>query len=270
MQGSSRVAVVAGQEALEQALSGDVDAGALAEDLFGVTGALDGNATLRRALADPSRDGSAKGELVRRLFGGKVGAPATDLLATLVAQRWAAERDLADAVEGFAVQALVMASERAGTADDLEDGLFRFERIVAGNAALREALTDRTGDPQAKAQVVGALLEGKVSTETLRLARQAVLAPRGRRFDRTVETYLAVAARRREQLSATVVSVIDLDEGQRERLSRALEGIYGKAVHLNVVIDPEVVGGIRIEIGDEVVDGTILRKLEGARRHFDS
>jgi len=270
MQGSSRTAVVAGQEALREALDGDVDAAALAEDLFGVTAILDGNATLRRALADPSRDGSAKAELVQRLFGDKVGVAAAGLLAILVAQRWSAERDLADAVEGFAVQALVKVAEGAGTADDLEDGLFRFERIVAGDTALREALTDRSGDPQAKVRVVAALLEGKVSDQTLRLARQAVLAPRGRRFGRTVEDYLAVAARRREQLSATVVSAISLDGRQRERLSRALEAIYGSAVHLNVVVDPDVGGGIRIEIGDEVVDGTILRKLEGARRHFGS
>ena len=67
-----------------------------------------------------------------------------------------------------------------------------------------------------------------------------------------------------------MTTAVDLDATQRERLVAALTRIYDKQVHLNVVIDPTVVGGIRVEIGDEVLDGTIARKLEGARRHFGS
>jgi F-type H+-transporting ATPase subunit delta len=95
-----------------------------------------------------------------------------------------------------------------------------------------------------------------------------VLAPRGRRFDRTLEHYLALAAKRREQLTAVVTSAVDLDQAQRERLANALQGIYGKQVLLQVVLDPKVIGGIHVQIGDEVVDGTVLRKIDAARRHL--
>ena len=95
-----------------------------------------------------------------------------------------------------------------------------------------------------------------------------MLAPRGRKFDRTMRDYLALAAKRREQLTAVVTAAVDLDEAQRQRLANALQGIYGKPIQLQLVIDPKVVGGIRVQIGDEVVDGTVLRKLEGARRHI--
>jgi F-type H+-transporting ATPase subunit delta len=139
---------------------------------------------------------------------------------------------------------------------------------VAGNPALRDALVNRNIDPQGKAELVGRLLQGKVAAETARLARQSVLAPRGRKFDRTLELYLALAAKRREQLTAVVTAAVPLDVTQRHRLAAALQGIYGKQVQLQLVIDEKVVGGIRVQIGDEVVDGTILRKLEGARRHF--
>jgi F-type H+-transporting ATPase subunit delta len=80
--------------------------------------------------------------------------------------------------------------------------------------------------------------------------------------------YLSIISTRREQLSATVTSAIELDADQSRRLVAALTRIYGKPVHLKVVIDPAIVGGIRVQIGDEVVDGTVLRKLEGARRHL--
>ncbi len=268
MRGSSRAAAAAGQRAFQSALASGADWGTLAEDLFGITALIDGNATLRRAVADPSRDARAKRDLVARLFGGKVNQAAVDVLSELVAQRWSTERDLSDTVESLAVETVLAAAEAGGRGDQVEDELFRFERIVAGNPDLRDALVNRNVDPQRKAELVGRLLQGKVTAETARLARQSVLAPRGRKFDRTLELYLALAAKRREQLTAVVIAAVPLDETQRHRLAAALQGIYGKPIQLQLVIDEKVVGGIRVQIGDEVVDGTILRKLEGARRHF--
>ena len=268
MQGSSRAAAVAGRTALRTALESGTDQTSLAEDLFGITAAIDDNAALRRALADPSREGAAKADLVGRLFDGKVSPVAVELLKTLASQRWATERDLADTVESLAVETAIARAEEAGRADQVEDELFRFERIVAGNVGLRDVLTDRRGDVHGKDEVVSRLLQGKASGETIRLVRQAVLAPRGRRFDRVLEAYLAIAATRRKQLAATVTTAVDLDATQRERLVTALATHYGTAVHLNVVLDPAVLGGIRVQIGDDVVDGTILRRLDTAKRHF--
>jgi len=110
------------------------------------------------------------------------------------------------------------------------------------------------------------LLEGKASAETIRLARQAAVAPRGRRFGRVLESYLAIAAGRRAQLTATVTAAVVLDDTQRRRLAAALSGIYNRPVQINVVLEPTVVGGIRVQVGDEVVDGTILRRVQEAER----
>jgi F-type H+-transporting ATPase subunit delta len=139
---------------------------------------------------------------------------------------------------------------------------------VAGNPGLRDALTNRNAPGDAKAALVSQLLTGKSSPETERLTRQSVLAPRGRRIDRTLEHYLALAAKRREQLTAVVTVATDLTEQQAERLSAALQRIYRKPVLLQVVLDTEVLGGIRVKVGDEVVDGTVLRRLEEARRRL--
>ncbi len=268
MRGSSRAAAAAGDQAFEAVISGGADAPALAEDLFAASAALDSSATLRRAMTDPSREANAKQALVDRLFGARLSSQAVDVLKELVRNRWSTDRDLSDTVESLAVSAVMVGAERAGRIDAVEDELFRFERIVAGNTGLRDALTDRNAPTDAKAQVVATLLQGKTTEETVRLARQAVLAPRGRKLDRTLEGYLALAAARREQLTAVVIAAVDLEQAQRERLAAALQGIYGKPVLLQVVLDPEVLGGIRVQIGDEVVDGTILRRLDNARRHL--
>ena len=266
MQGSSRAAFAAGHDSFVTALASGADVPALAEDLFGVTAALDSSASLRRALVDPSRDASAKRGLVEALFGPKVRAQATAILKILVSQHWADDRDLGDSTESLAVEAVVASAETGGRLDALEDELFRFGRVVAADSGLRDALSAHGGDEDAKVALVESLLEGKASPEAILLARQAAVSPRGRRFGRVLDSYLDIAAKRREQLTATVTAAFPLDDAQMTRLAQALSRIYGRTVQINLVLDPAVVGGIRVQVGDEVVDGTILRRLQEAER----
>ena len=266
MQGSSRAAFAAGHDAFAAALGSGAYGSALAGDLFAVTGALDSSATLRRALVDPSRDAAAKRGLVEGLFGSKISAAAALVVNALVSQHWADDQDLGDATEDLAVEALVASAEAGGRLDALEDDLFRFGRVVEADSGLRDALSAHGGQESLKVALVEALLQGKASTETIRLARQAAVSPRGRRFGRVLQSYLAVAAMRRQQLTATVTAAVSLDDVQAQRLTQALSRIYNRAVQVTVVLDPAVVGGIRVQVGDEVVDGTILARLQEAER----
>jgi F-type H+-transporting ATPase subunit delta len=266
MQGSSRAAAAASRDAFTGALAAGADRSRLAEELFAVVGVIDGSANLRRALGDPSRDGAEKAALAERLFGGKVSAETVVVVKAVAGQRWSSERDLSDALEAYAVEAVVAEAETADRADRAEDELFRFERIVAADSALRGALTDLTAPADKRGAPVTSLLDGKATPETVTLARQAVTAPRGRRFDRSVEAYLDIAASRREQQTATVTSAVPLTDDDRNRLAAGLSAIYGGKVHVNTVVDPRVMGGVKVEIGDEVIDGTVIRKLDAARR----
>jgi len=266
MRGSSRAAFAAGHDAFAAALGSGAYGSALAGDLFGVTAALDSSASLRRALVDPSRDAAAKRGLVETLFGSRISASAASVLNALVSQRWADDQDLGDATETLAVEALVASAEAGGRLDALEDDLFRFGRLVAADSGLRDALSAHGGDESVKVALVETLLEGKASAETIRLTRQAAVSPRGRRFGRVLESYLAIAAKRRNQMTATVTAAVPLDDTQRQRLVQALSGIYNGPVQVNIVLDPAVVGGIRVRVGDEVVDGTILRRIQEAGR----
>jgi F-type H+-transporting ATPase subunit delta len=268
MRGSSRAAERTAEKAFEQTLSGGSDATELGEELFAVTEVVSGSAALRRALADPSREGSDKAELAQRLFGGKISDTAVELVGTVASQRWAAERDLGDTLESLAVRALLATAEKERRIDRVEDELFRFERIVAADPGLRDTLSSRNTDADGKADLVRTLLQDKAAPETVRLAEQAVRVPRGRRLDRVMEAYLELASRRREEITALVTVAAPLTEQQSARLRSALESHYGKGVLLQVVLEPEVMGGIRIQVDDEVVDGTVLRRLQEARRHI--
>jgi F-type H+-transporting ATPase subunit delta len=267
MRGASRGSLLAARERLEPVLAGD-DAAALGTELFAVLVPMDASPALRRALTDPSRDGEAKADLVRRLFEGKVGGTTIDVLSGLVRGRWSAARDLGDAVEQLAALAVVAGAEREGRLDALEDEIFRFRRVVEGDADLARALRHRAAPPSARMELAERLTGDRVTPATLVLLRQAAGYPRGRRVEQVLEDFGDIAAERRERTVAVVSAALPLTEQQRDRLASALRRIYGRPVHLNVDVVPDVLGGLRIQVGDEVLDGTVVARLEDARRRL--
>lgn len=269
MRGMSRAALADVKERLDAVLADLADAGPaeqLGDELFGVTGLLDDETGLRRILSDPSRDASAKQSLARQLLQGKIAGPTMDLVEALVGARWSESADLPDAAEQLAVLAVVEAADRQGGLDDLEDELFRFGRVVNAAPELRIALSDPFVSRDRKNGLLGTLLDGKVTEPAMRLISQAADRPRGRSLDVSLEEYARIAARRRERLVAEVHVAVPLTDHQRIRLAAALSAAYGHQVHLNVVIDPKVAGGVTVRIGDELIDGSVTTRLAAARR----
>ncbi|HYO85946.1 MAG TPA: F0F1 ATP synthase subunit delta [Dermatophilaceae bacterium] len=265
MEGPSRGAWVHALATLHEVLLA-AEPRELAKELFVLGETIDGTAKLRRSLADPSRDGWPKRELAQRLFAGKVSAAALTVLEAAVSGRWVTDRDLVDALERLGIDAVLAGAERDGQLDRVEDELFRFERAVSANPDLRRALGNREAPPQRKAELIVQLLSGKALPDTVWLAQRPVLHPRGRRFSAAIWRQLSIASRRRERITAIVTSAVPLDAVQRDRLEGALAKVYGHRVFVNTVVDTSVVGGILVRIGDEVVDGTVVRRLEDARR----
>lgn len=269
MIGASRQALAAGRESLDSLTDNtSVDAARLAEELSSVTALLDREVSLRRLLTDPARTGQSKAQLVGTLLTGQVSGETVDLVSGLVWSRWSGSRDLVDAVEELAASAEVIAAEQAAKLDDLEDELFRFGRIVSGSHELRSALTEPKADAAAKAALVK-LLGGRALPGTVRLVTSLVTNPRGRSLEQGLESYSKLAADRRGRVVALVTTAVVLSDSQRERLSGALTRLYGRAVQLNVDVDPSVVGGVKVQIGDEIIDGTVSSRLEGARQALE-
>ncbi len=270
MRGQSRTSLTEARERLEPVLSAgsEVDGAALGGELFSVVTLLDANSALRRALTDPARDGSAKADLLVRLLRGQVSDLALDVASGVVRSRWSGDRDLADALEQLGTQALLAAAERDGALDRVEDEVFRLSRIVAADRDLAAALGDRRAGVATRSDLVERLIGAKVHPTTLALARQAVTAPRGRTVDTTLGQVLEEAAARRQRLVAVVTAAVPLTEAHRERLAAALGRVYGRAVLIEVDVDPQVVGGLRVTVGGEVLDSTIASRLADARRRI--
>jgi F-type H+-transporting ATPase subunit delta len=238
----------------------------LANELFAAVGLLDTEHGLRRALSDPGKPAAEKGAVVSALLHGKITQRAERLVAAAAEARWASSGDLSDAIEQLAVEATVLAAEADDGLDDLEDGLFRFGRVVSGHPDLRAALADPSLPEQGKRELLRTLLDGKMTRVTLGLIEQMVAHPRGRTLSVALDLCADIAARRREQLIAVVRTAVELSAARRRRLAGALSQAYGHDVHLDVVIDPSVVGGISVQIGDELIDGTAASRLAAVRR----
>ncbi|WP_338896043.1 F0F1 ATP synthase subunit delta [Streptomyces sp. TG1A-60] len=271
MNGASREALAAARERLDALTdSTSVDAGSLAGELAAVTALLHREVSLRRVLTDPAQAGEAKAELVGRLLGGQVSGTTADLVAGLVRSRWSQARDLVDALEELADLADLTDAQKSGTLDDVEDELFRFGRIVSSNTGLRSALTDRAASTSAKGELLHSLLGGRAQATTERLVTRLVSAPRGRSLEAGLESLSKLAAERRNRMVAVVTSAVPLSEPQKQRLGAALAKLYGRAMHLNLDVDPEVLGGIRVQVGDEIINGSIADRLEDAGRRMAS
>jgi F-type H+-transporting ATPase subunit delta len=237
----------------------------VSEGLFAVVRLLDGSGQLRRALGDPTTPAATKSALLDDLLGNQLDPLPMRVLKDAVAQRWSSARDLVDAVEVLAVQAAFLVAEADGSLDDVEDELFRFSRIVAQDPELRAVLTDRGLPSDRKTALLTALLGDRARPETLRLITSLVTAPRGRTLEDGLAEYARLAAEIRERSIARVTSAIRLTDAQEERLAAALQRVLGRAVQLQVDVDPAVLGGLTVRVGDEVIDGTIRHHLRAAR-----
>ncbi|MBX9394283.1 F0F1 ATP synthase subunit delta [Streptomyces sp. TRM72054] len=271
MNGASREALAAARERLDALTDNtSVDAARLADELAAVTALLDREVSLRRVLTDPAQAGEAKAELVQRLLGAQVGGETADLVSGMVRSRWSQSRDLVDALEELADTADLTAAQRDGTLDSVEDELFRFGRIVASSTELRAALTDRKATASAKGELLRSLLGGRAAPVTERLVTRLVTAPRGRSLEAGLESLSKLAAERRDRMVAVVTSAVPLSDVQKQRLGAALAKLYGRRMHLNIDVDPEVLGGIRVQVGDEVINGSLADRIADAERRLAS
>ena len=243
------------------------DMASLPADLFAVVDALESSAALRRAVTDPGAPEESRRQLVHSLLDGKVSRTAVDMVADAAAMRWSGGRTFAAALDRQAVRAQLIEADRNGYLEETEDELFRFARTVEGNPELRNALADRAVALTGRQELVGQLLDGKVNDATLALAKRAVRA-RERTFAHTIEGYVTLAAALKNRVVATVRVAQPLTAEQRERIRQALSVQVGREVAVQEVIDPHVLGGVRVELGDEVIEGTVAGRLEQARRLF--
>ena len=263
--GSSRKSLVTSRVSLDTAVKGaDANsASALSSELFFVADVLSTNIAVRRALTDPSRDGTAKAAFISDLLGKKIGALALGLVTELSSLRWSSPKDLVLVLEQLAIEAEASAANIAGELDRVEDEIFTAATAFASSSELRKALTSDATN--AKATLVADILKG-ASGSTVKLVSQLVNAWRGRSIESAFADYQWALAARRNRVIALVRIASPISQAQQDRLGAALDKQVGQPVRMNIEIDPAVLGGVSVKFADEMVDGSVSNRLAGAAR----
>ncbi|HTY73035.1 MAG TPA: F0F1 ATP synthase subunit delta [Actinomycetes bacterium] len=272
MRGASRQALAQARETLDAELvaaTQSTDA-TVADELLSVARLLARETGLARALSDAGTEPAQRVRLVDTLFGPRLGAPALGVLRTVVGLRWSSANDLVDGIELLGAQAAFEEAARVGSLDEVEDELFRFARIVERAPGLSSAFANPTLPAENKVSLAHSLLSERASPITTRLVESVVAALRGRTPSRALDELADEAARRRQREIAVVRVAAPMDEELKERLVSAIGRSLGKDVRLQVEIDPDVVGGVVVQIGDEVIDGSVARRLAQVRRDLTS
>ncbi|MRH29352.1 F0F1 ATP synthase subunit delta [Microbacterium sp. SYP-A9085] len=259
--GSATTQALAASTAALDAAS-DVDLG-VAGELFAAGRALADTPQLSGALADWGASDHARATVVASVFQ-SLGQTSRALLDTVARERWSSASDLVDAVEELAIRA----AAAADTSADVEGELFRFARIVAGDPQLELALGSRLGDPDEKGRLVATLLSSRASAATTLIASSVVQRPRERRVRELLARAERIVASARGRAVATVTSAVPLGAAQIDRIAAMLKAKYDADVSVNTVVDPTLVGGLRVQIADDVIDATVASRLSDLRHRL--
>ncbi|KAA8815526.1 ATP synthase F0F1 subunit delta [Bifidobacterium sp. UTCIF-37] len=239
----------------------------IGNELFSLTSVLDHNIQLERALTDPSRPVADKVAVLETLVGGKAHPLTMEIMTDLVSRRWSRAKDIANAVEDFGVDAMMYYADATDATLKVSVELAELHSALLGLPVVRAKLYDDQAPSEARVKLFHELFDDKhLNKVTERLAEHATCNLRRRRYLETIQWLINKFSRHMGESMVTVTTASPLTKEQIARLTKVYSAKAGRAVHINSVVDPSVLGGMRIQIGDEVTDNTVVAQLENLRR----
>ena len=170
-------------------------------------------------------------------------------------------------IQGYAQAILAVASAESNGAQ-VEDEIYRFSQVLQSSEELKSTLSDATIPSARRQQIVEDLLDGQATQTTVALVSMIVAAGMGSDIKAIADKVVGLGAESRDKAVAEVYSVVDLSSDQQQRLAAALKSATGKDVEMKVIIDESVMGGLLVQIEDEVIDGTVRTRLKQLREAF--
>lgn len=265
---ASRIADRVSRDSLAPKLrdSGE-DAWRIGNELFTITNVLDHNIQLERALTDPSRPVEDKVAVVKTLIGNQAHPLVMEIMSDLVSRRWSRVSDIANAVEDFGVDGMMYYADHTNTTLQVSVELAELHSALLNLPVVRTKLYDATVSSEARIKLLYSLIgDADFTKVTKRLAEHATCNLRNRRYLQTIQWLINKFSRHMGESMVTVTTATPLSKEQVEKLIAIYTAKTGHPVHINSVVDPTVMGGMRIQVGDEVTDNTVVAQLQHLQR----
>ncbi|PKD04961.1 ATP synthase delta chain [Bifidobacterium longum] len=243
------------------------DAWRIGNELFTITKVLDDSIQLERALTDPSRPVADKVAVLTELLGDNVHPMTMEIMTDLVSRHWSRARDIANAVEDFGVDAMMYYADATGATLQVSVELSELHSALLNLPVVRAKLYDYQATSEARVKLFREVFSGKTLNKvTMRLAEHATCNLRRRRYLETIQWLINKFSRHMGESMVTVTTATPLKKEQIKRLVEVYSAKVGRQVHINSVVDPTVLGGMRIQVGDEVTDNTVVAQLQNLHR----
>lgn len=243
------------------------DAWRIGNELFTITKVLDDSIQLERALTDPSRPVADKVAVLTELLGDNVHPMTMEIMTDLVSRHWSRARDIANAVEDFGVDAMMYYADATGATLQVSVELSELHSALLNLPVVRAKLYDYQATSEARVKLFHEVFSGKTLNKvTMRLAEHATCNLRRRRYLETIQWLINKLSRHMGESMVTVTTATPLKPEQIKRLVEVYSAKMGRQVHINSVVDPTVLGGMRIQVGDEVTDNTVVAQLQNLHR----
>ncbi|MDB6632609.1 F0F1 ATP synthase subunit delta [Bifidobacterium longum] len=243
------------------------DAWRIGNELFTITKVLDDSIQLERALTDPSRPVADKVAVLKELLGDNAHPMTMEIMTDLVSRRWSRARDIANAVEDFGVDAMMYYADATDATLQVSIELSELHSALLNLPVVRAKLYDYQATSEARVKLFREVFSGKTLNKvTMRLAEHATCNLRRRRYLETIQWLINKFSRHMGESMVTVTTATPLKKEQIKRLVEVYSAKVGRQVHINSVIDPTVLGGMRIQVGDEVTDNTVVAQLQNLHR----
>ena len=243
------------------------DAWRIGNELFTITKVLDDSIQLERALTDPSRPVADKVAVLKELLGDNAHPMTMEIMTDLVSRRWSRARDIANAVEDFGVDAMMYYADATDATLQVSIELSELHSALLNLPVVRAKLCDYQATSEARVKLFREVFSGKTLNKvTMRLAEHATCNLRRRRYLETIQWLINKFSRHMGESMVTVTTATPLKKEQIKRLVEVYSAKVGRQVHINSVVDPTVLGGMRIQVGDEVTDNTVVAQLQNLHR----
>lgn len=168
---------------------------------------------------------------------------------------------------GYARALLELAQAEAVTAR-VEEEMFRLRELLKANPALLEFLKDPNIKREGKRQALVELFQGRVHSLVLNALLTISDTDRTSCLPHILEEFITLAAASRQKVSGEITTAIPLDEATLARLTAELSRVTGKNVQLFQKVDPAILGGVIVKIGEQIIDGSLRRKLNQIKENL--